>query len=150
MALTAHARNARLQNGCDYTVVEATSTEVVARKAVEAKPTEVAAQSPKLLRLSHHDCLQHLRLSCARVAASVQGITLRDQKLLVLDAHSPHMDGRKLYVAISRVSSGKLLFAASRAQQTEFMGIAAPKLVLTSQVFRSWKELARRRHSQKD
>ena len=147
--LMAHTRNARFRNDCPNAVVEVTPIEVVARRAV--RPTEgQEGPTPKLLRLSHHDCLQHLRLSCVRVARSVQGMNMKGLKLLLLDAHNQHMEPRTLYVDISRVSSGKLLYVATRAQQTEFMRVAAPQLGLTSQVFRSWKELARRHHSQKD
>ena len=74
------------------------------------------------IKLTHPQAAQHLRLACARTAASVQGITLRDQRLLLLDARSPYTEHRRLYVCMSRVTRGDYLHVASMEQQAKPFG----------------------------
>lgn len=97
-----------VRNSCQYVVTAISPEEVSVRMEHDEKAEPIA--------LSHHDALQYLRLGCARTAASVQGLTLRNQRLLLCDVFNPHMCGRKLYVAMTRVSDGSLLHVASRAQ----------------------------------
>ena len=94
-------------NGCMYVVVGVDSAKVVVR--LEAGTSEI--------KLSHQQCIQDLRLACARTYAGVQGLTLTNQRLLLLQTQRHHMEWRKLYVACSRVTSGKLLHIPTPEQE---------------------------------
>ena len=94
-------------NGCSYVAVSVDEEKVVAR--LESGTSEIA--------LTHQQCIQDLRLACARTYAGIQGLTLRDQRLLLLQTRHPFMEWRKLYVACSRVTSGKLLHIPTPEQE---------------------------------
>ena len=100
-------------NGCMYVVVRADASKVVVR--LEAGTVEIT--------LTHQQCIQNLRLACARTYAGVQGLTLRDQRLLLLETRHPHMDWRKLYVACSRVTAGQLLHIPTPEQERVHWGL---------------------------
>ena len=106
------ARSSRpVKNQCEYIVVRADSDHVVVQ--LEGDEDE------KEIRLDHHQCIQSMRLACARTAASVQGLTMRGQRLLVLSAGHEYMTPRCLYVVISRVTEAQYLHVASAEQQRE-------------------------------
>jgi hypothetical protein len=69
------------------------------------------------ITLTHQQCIQDLRLACARTYAGVQGQTLENQRLLLLQTRHKYMDWRKLYVATSRVTSGSLLHIPTPEQE---------------------------------
>ena len=71
----------------------------------------------KEVTLTHQQCTQDLRLACARTYAAVQGLSLRDQRILLLQTRRPFVDWRKLYVASSRVTSGSLLHIPTPEQE---------------------------------
>ena len=96
-------------NGRMYVVARADAAKVVVKLDVEGAATEIA--------LTHQQCIQDLRLACARTYAGVQGLTLRDQRLLLLETQRPHMDWRKLYVACSQVTAGELLHIPTPEQE---------------------------------
>ena len=90
----------------------------VTEKEVAGTPEEGQEE----IKLTYSQAAQHLRLACARTAASIQGITLRDQRLLLLDARSPYTDHRRLYVCMSRVTRGDYFHVATREQQAKLLG----------------------------
>ena len=106
-----------IKNGCRYTVTKANEEAIVVRPEATAGSDRVDE-----IRLAHFQAAQHLRLACARTAASVQGITLRDQRLLLLDARSPYTDHRRLYVCMSRVTRDDYLHVATKEQQATLFG----------------------------
>ena len=98
----------QVQNNCAYRVVSVDANRVVVALEVEgAQP----------IQLSHQEAVQFLRLDCCRCYASVQGMTLRDRRLLLCDVRHRFMDARKLYVAASRVTDGRFLHMAAREQE---------------------------------
>ena len=109
---TRNSRQGPVRNGCRYTVTRVTKEEVAV--------TPEAGQEE--IKLTYLQAAQHLRLACARTAASIQGITLRDQRLLLLDARSPYTDHRRLYVSMSRVTRGDYFHVATREQQARLLG----------------------------
>ena len=97
-----------IQNNCVYRVLSVDATQVTVRLDIEeALP----------LRLTHQETIQFLRLDCARCYASVQGLTLRDQRLLLCDVGHRFQDMRKLYVACSRVTHGSFPIVTTREQE---------------------------------
>ena len=98
----------QVQNNCAYRVVSVDSSRVVVALEVEgAQP----------IQLSQQEAVQFLRLDCCRCYASVQGMTLRDRRLLLCDVRHRFMCARKLYVAVSRVTDGRFLHVATREQE---------------------------------
>ena len=112
LGCTSQSRRSPVKNSCPYVVARVSEEEVV------VKP---CGESEKEIKLSHKEALIYLRLACARTAASVQGITLQDQRLLLLDVRSRHMTHRHLYVCISRVTRGDLLHVATQEQQATLL-----------------------------
>jgi hypothetical protein len=94
-------------NGCMYKVVNVDATKVVVR----------LMEGTAELTLTHQQCIQGLRLACARTYAGVQGLTLTNKRLLLLQTRHESMDWRKLYVACSRVTSGALLHIPTPEQE---------------------------------
>ena len=118
---TRTSNNSPIKNSCRYVVTRVNGAEV----AVKAEAITDADEAGEI-KLTHPQAAQHLRLACARTAASVQGLTLRDQRLLLLDARSPYTDHRRLYVCMSRVTRGDYLHVATAEQQAILFGKAAP------------------------
>ena len=106
------ARKSEVINGCTYKVAQLTPELVGVQLHLEA---HFEAPTP-LIWLSHHDAVQLLRLACARTYSGCQGLTLRDSRLLLLYLKHQWMCARKLYVGISRVTSGDLLHIPSNGQ----------------------------------
>ena len=103
------ARSSRpVKNQCEYTVSWVDDEHVAVKLGYEAATV-----------LDHHQCIQYMRLACARTAASVQGLTLRGQRLLVLSAAHEYMTPRCLYVVASRVTEAQYLHVASARQLQE-------------------------------
>ena len=111
---TRNSRQGPVRNGCRYTVARVNAEEVTV--------TPEASDNREEIKLTYPQAAQHLRLACARTAASIQGITLRDQRLLLLDTRSPYTDHRRLYVCMSRVTRGDYLHVATREQQAKLFG----------------------------
>ena len=111
---TRNSRQGPVRNGCRYTVARVNAEEVTV--------TPEASDNREEIKLTYPQAAQHLRLACARTAASIQGITLRDQRLLLLDTRSPYTDHRRLYVCTSRVTRGDYLHVATRQQQAKLFG----------------------------
>ena len=114
IGLTRNSRQGPVRNGCRYTVARASAEEIAV--------TPEASDNQEEIKLTYFQAAQHLRLACARTAASIQGITLRDQRLLLLDARSPYTDHRRLYVSMSRVTRGDYFHVATREQQAKLFG----------------------------
>ena len=97
-----------IQNNCVYRVLSVDSSQVIVCLDIE----EVLP-----LTLTRQETIQFLRLDCARCYASIQGLTLRDQRLLLCDVGHRFQDLRKLCVACSRVTHGSFLHVATREQE---------------------------------
>ena len=52
---------------------------------------------------------------------TIQGRTLRDQHVLLLDGRSRHFTVRHLIVGLSRVTAGRFAHVATRQQEKEFL-----------------------------
>ena len=85
--------------------------------SVDAAKGVVCLEDALPIQLTHQDAIQHLRLDCARCYASVQGLALTNQRLLLCDTRHRFQDLRKLYVACSRVTRGSFLHLATREQE---------------------------------
>ena len=106
----------QVQNGCPYKVVEVDAEKVVVQIVIEDDPSDL----PRIA-LTHQEAIQFLRLACCRTYANLQGVTLRDEHLLLLDTQHRHMCRRKLYVAVSRVTEGKYLHISSESQEEDVL-----------------------------
>ena len=90
------------------------------RKSHTAKLQAVAkVQGP--IPLMHRDASAWLRLTHCLCYATVQGITIRNQHLVMLDVLKGHFSLRTLIVAASRVTDGPYLHAATDKQQCAFL-----------------------------
>ena len=74
---------------------------------------------PGVLVLTHEQASKYLRPQHALTYASIQGRTLRDSKVAMLDL--PLLNLRQLMVASSRVTEGRLLRCADPAAQNRLM-----------------------------
>ena len=74
---------------------------------------------PGVVVLGHEDASKYLRLRHALTYASVQGLTMRDKKVVMLDMARLTM--RHLMVASSRVTAGRFLRCASPAAQNRLL-----------------------------
>ena len=102
----------QIQNGCLYRVLSVDAAQlVVCLDIQDAIP----------LKLTHQDAMQHLRLDCCRCYAGIQGLTLRNQRLLLCDTQHRFQDLRKLDVACSRVTHGGFLHVATKEQEKELL-----------------------------
>ena len=108
IASSRNSHNSPLKNGRRYAVTRVTDEEVY------VKPE---ASNVEEVELTYLQAAQYLRLACARTAASIRGITLRDQRLFLLDVRSPSTDHRRIYVCTSRLAKGDYLHVSTREQQ---------------------------------
>ena len=69
------------------------------------------------IRMTHQEVIQYMRLDCARTYGGIQGLTQRNQRLLLCEVGQRFQDMRKLYVACSRVTHGSFLHVATREQE---------------------------------
>ena len=96
------------------------------RKSHTAKLQAVAkVQGP--IPLMHRDASAWLRLTHCLCYATVQGITIRDKHLVMLDVLKGHFSIRTLIVAASRVTDGPYLHAATEMQQRAFLRRFVPQ-----------------------
>ena len=73
------------------------------------------------IALSHEEASRFLRLRYAVCYFTIQGRTLRDQHILLLDGRSRHFTVRNLIVGLSRVTAGLFAHVATRQQEKEFL-----------------------------
>ena len=71
------------------------------------------------IELTRQQSIQFLRLAFCRTYANLQGVTLRDEHILLLDTRHKHMCRRKLHVAASRVTAGKYLHIPTWSQEED-------------------------------
>jgi hypothetical protein len=128
-------------NGYRY-VVEAVTTAVVTVRvapeyrremeplAEDATPEQARAHVAERKRLdkaegpitlSHKDASEMLRLTHCLCYATVQGITIRDKKVVLLDVMRGHFGIRTVLVAVSRVTDGRFVGAATAKQQADLV-----------------------------
>lgn len=129
MTLVASCRQSRtVLNKCTYDVLEVTEASVTVRlsecfwkEPLLEDGTFGPAQAPSPLVLSLADASRLLRPFHATTYAGVQGRTF-DFEVLLLDMDHRFMDMRKLMVACSRVTEGRLLGCATATEQRAFLG----------------------------
>jgi hypothetical protein len=119
-----------LVNGVFYTVVGVDKREVVVRMdedyrrdatTLSGRAAEKARRQEGEIALSHRDASLGLRLSHALCYASVQGLTISEQHVLMLDVEHPHFDVRSLIVGLSRVRSARQIHVATAEQERALM-----------------------------
>ena len=99
-----------------YQVQAVDAQKVVVEIVIQDPPPELPQ-----IELTHQQAIQFLRLACCRTYANLQGVTLRDEHLLLIDTRHRHMCRRKLYVAVSRVTAGKYLHIPSEGQEEDIL-----------------------------
>ena len=104
-------------NGCSYSVLHVSDQTVVLRLIASGPEEDLP-----VITLTHHMCIQYCRLACAQAHAAVQGLTLRDQRLLLCDLFSDKMDARKPHVGLSRATSSENIRVPSYHQRRELFG----------------------------
>jgi hypothetical protein len=121
-----------LVNGVFYQVEAVDDTDVVVRMAdaytrdrstLDDEARKKADQQEGLITLPHKEASKALRLTYALCYASVQGLTLRDKSVLMLDLDSGHFSVRTLIVGLSRVTKASDISVASAEQEMELMGM---------------------------
>jgi hypothetical protein len=121
--------HALLVNGVFYTVEAVDDERVVVRMDASyhrEPPEEMDERAAKrykktkkqedAIELSHRDASLCLRLSHALCYASVQGLTIGDRRVLLLDLEHHFFSVRSLIVGLSRVQKGSQIHVASREQ----------------------------------
>ena len=121
--------HALLVNGVFYTVEGVDDERVVVRMDASyhrEPPEEMDERAAKrykktkkqedAIELSHTDASLCLRLSHALCYASVQGLTIGDRRVLLLDLEHHFFSVRSLIVGLSRVTKGSQIHVASREQ----------------------------------
>jgi hypothetical protein len=96
-------------NGVWYEVVSVDGSQVVVRDST----TEIT--------LTHPEASAWLRLTHAMCYASVQGATLRDKTVLLLDTYHRNFTTRMLIVGASRVTNGYRLRVATPNQERQLL-----------------------------
>jgi hypothetical protein len=88
-----------------------------------ATPDQVAlvTEDGERFTLDKGAFLQTMRLAYAVTCHAVQGLTIRDKKVWMLDAHYPHTTARHFLVAASRVTDPKNFEVLTPEQQREFL-----------------------------
>ena len=133
--LCCNKSHATLVNGVFYTVERVDKKVVVVRMdpaylrdrdALDEKAAERADKQEGEVPLSHKDASVSLRLTHALCYASVQGLTIRDRTILMLDAEHPFFSVRAMIVGISRVTDSKQLHVATRAQEEALISRTRP------------------------
>ena len=93
------------------------------RSTLDDEARKKADQQEGLITLPHKEASKALRLTYALCYASVQGLTLRDKSVLMLDLDSGHFSVRTLIVGLSRVTKASDISVASVEQEMELMGM---------------------------
>jgi hypothetical protein len=90
-------------------------------QAAKKRALEKADRLEGEIELSHDEASCSLRLSHALCYASVQGLTIRNKHILLLDMEHPHFSVRSLIVGLSRATAGSQVHAAKRDQEDRLM-----------------------------
>ena len=93
---------------------------------LSGRAAEKAKRQEGEIALSHRDASLGLRLSHALCYASVQGLTISEQHVLMLDVEHPHFDVRSLIVGLSRVRSARQIHVATAEQERALMARTRP------------------------
>ena len=88
-----------------------------AEDAVEEPPAKKAKKEKGVYELSHKEVSKYLRPQHALVYASIQGRTLRDQHMALLDWRKPTLTVRHLIVAMSRATHGKFVHVLNEDEE---------------------------------
>ena len=121
-------KSTSIVNGVRY-VVEAANDQTVRvrmlpeyRRDLDARPpTRKTERLEGSITLAHRDASAWLRLTHCLCYASVQGITVRDKHVVLLDILKGHFGIRPVIVAASRVTDGKYLHAATPQAQANML-----------------------------
>ena len=90
-------------------------------QAAKKRALEKVEKQEGEIELSHADASRGLRLSHALCYTSVQGLTIRDRHILMLDMEHPHFSVRSLIVGLSRATRGAQVHAATQDQENRLM-----------------------------
>jgi hypothetical protein len=85
------------------------------------------AEDGEILVVDRELFVKCLRLAYAVTCHCVQGLTITDERVWFLDAHSPYTTKRHYLVAISRVRDPRNLGIPTREQQRRFLARSAPR-----------------------
>ena len=116
MRLLGSGASKKILNGTDYIVKELGEHRVVVELAPEYRATDGAE-----VALNYEEASMYLRLRYAMCYFTIQGRTLRDQHILLLDRASRHFSVRHLIVGLSRVTAGRFAHIPTRKQEAEFL-----------------------------
>ena len=86
------------------------------KKAKVKAPKEVG-----LHKLKYDEVMEMLRLQHALVHASVQGRTMRNEHIGILDCFTPNFTVRNMIVAMSRATHGNFVHIFSSKQQRDLL-----------------------------
>ena len=73
------------------------------------------------IELTDAEVSYYLRLPYALAYYTSQGCTFRDKHLLLMDTHNIHFNVRALIVGASRVTDGRFLHVATRAEEARLL-----------------------------
>ena len=107
----------KILNGTDYIVKDVDEHRVVVELAPEY--TQNTHDTQNEVVLNHGDASRYLRLRYAVCYFTIQGRTLRDQHILLLDKASRHFTVRHLIVGLSRVTAGRFAHIPTRKQEAD-------------------------------
>ena len=87
----------------------------------EAPDTDVA-RAPHEIKVPYHNIPKLLRLTHAMCYFTVQGRTLRNKRILLVDAEHRHFQRRSLIVGLSRATHASLVHVASAEDEERVTG----------------------------
>jgi hypothetical protein len=116
----------RIVNGVPYTVRALTDETVTVDMRREFWLNPEPSDGEVNVVLSHKETATTLRLTHALVYANVQGRTIRERHVVLLDTHHRHFSMRHLIVGMSRVTHGSYLHIPLREQEDKLMERAKP------------------------
>jgi hypothetical protein len=91
----------------------------------DAEPGNEAVEGKEgVYRLTHAKAAKILRLQHALVYASIQGRTMRQKHVCLLNTEHQHFTVRHLIVAVSRATHGAFVHVAAAEQEESFLSAA--------------------------
>ena len=88
--------------------------------------TEEVEDSPETVELSHNEASMYLRLTYALTYASIQGRTIRNKNICLLDTHHRRFfTTRHLIVGVSRATHGRYVHIPTETQEKAVLQKAA-------------------------
>ena len=91
------------------------------RDTMEARLLEVTQVAEDNIELSHEETGQWLRLAYAITYPSIEGRTIPDRTILLLDTANRYFNNRNLMVGISRVKEGRAVKISTPDQELQWL-----------------------------